>query len=803
MKYCLLFTIFLFSTFMMQATACTGSQSQIKVVLMTDGYPAETSWKIFNASGAIVAQSGTPLSPNTLYTDSLCVPNGQCYTFKIFDTYGDGICCTYGHGYFKVFLDGVLKRYDSTFGSINVTMLGCPPGQDCSTAPTVGLGAHTAPGPNYWYAFTPATTGVYTISDCNQGNSCNTKLWMYDYCTNLVYDTSNIATIYYANNNCNTLNETINASLIAGHTYYIRVGDVQSSCTGDSIHFSITQNPAVTGCLDTAACNFNPFATIAGPCIYYPSVLCPTGPDLAIDSAYLTNSITTSISNSTDVCTIREGCLNGYNARELINFSTKIANIGATDFSAGTPPLNPNAYSPIYEYDPCHAHWHFKDYAEYLLIDSNNNIIPIGYKNGFCVLDLGCTTGTAKFGCNNMGITSGCFDVYASGLPCQWVDVTGIPDGHYKLIVRANWIPRPDFYGRYEVSYFNNWARVCINKYHDAQGMVQAQIIPNCAPYIDCMGVQNGLSVKDCAGTCNGTRLTGDLNQDSLRNGTDVTNYLIGAVNNTLPATTCNDLNADQKITVTDAALLFDCFKHGPNGIPLGHSHRPCKFPDKITNPNQHASFSLGSIDYINNIINVYILNPDSKILGYQLNIKGLHLIGAQNSITGYNPQIHFTPAGGVIVLTNDEVPIPKNQVTTQLLRLAFDAIDSNHVCIQNIVAVDNEAYEEIMTAVVDSACVAAVPTVTPTAVGHTGMWQPAHNVYPNPFSNTAHLIVDDPARAFYTVTLFDVLGRALRTYPAQNTATLAIDKGSLSPGMYYLQVQSSSGQFQEKLIIQ
>merc|ERR1712072_1533002 len=38
--------------------------------------------------------------------DSYCLEDNTCYTFTITDTYGDGICCSYGQGYYKGMLEG-------------------------------------------------------------------------------------------------------------------------------------------------------------------------------------------------------------------------------------------------------------------------------------------------------------------------------------------------------------------------------------------------------------------------------------------------------------------------------------------------------------------------------------------------------------------------------------------------------------------------------------------------------------------------------------------------------------------------
>ena len=37
-----------------------------------------------------------------------------------------------------------------------------------------------------------------------------------------------------------------------------------------------------------------------------------------------------------------------------------------------------------------------------------------------------------------MTVSSGWADIYANGIPCQWIDVTDLPDGDYQLRVTVN-----------------------------------------------------------------------------------------------------------------------------------------------------------------------------------------------------------------------------------------------------------------------------------------------------------------------------------------------------------------------------
>ena len=62
-------------------------------------------------------------------------------------------------------------------------------------------------------------------------------------------------------------------------------------------------------------------------------------------------------------CLVAEGCIGATTGvRTLLRFSTKIANIGDEDYSAGTPPTDKIDAGP-WHWDSCHKHWHFQDYA--------------------------------------------------------------------------------------------------------------------------------------------------------------------------------------------------------------------------------------------------------------------------------------------------------------------------------------------------------------------------------------------------------------------------------------------------------
>jgi len=77
--------------------------SGLTVELLTDDYGGETFFSITDEDGNIIAEE-EGFDNNTLYTFDYCVGEG-CYDFFILDTSGDGICCEFGDGYYRV-IDG-------------------------------------------------------------------------------------------------------------------------------------------------------------------------------------------------------------------------------------------------------------------------------------------------------------------------------------------------------------------------------------------------------------------------------------------------------------------------------------------------------------------------------------------------------------------------------------------------------------------------------------------------------------------------------------------------------------------------
>ena len=74
----------------------------VKFELKTDQYPTETTWKVRNSAGTILYSGGPYSGANTVYTATWEFNEFDCFTYTIYDQYGDGICCVYGNGYYKL-----------------------------------------------------------------------------------------------------------------------------------------------------------------------------------------------------------------------------------------------------------------------------------------------------------------------------------------------------------------------------------------------------------------------------------------------------------------------------------------------------------------------------------------------------------------------------------------------------------------------------------------------------------------------------------------------------------------------------
>ena len=122
-------------------TTCPEGESFLEIVIKLDEWPTETYWfaysyeciSPYNYNCQYTSFMKSPeywkKEAGMEYTYSKCIPHGRTY-FYIYDTYGDGMCCEYGQGGYKIYIDGILGLEGGDFGRRAYHML--TPGSDLS-----------------------------------------------------------------------------------------------------------------------------------------------------------------------------------------------------------------------------------------------------------------------------------------------------------------------------------------------------------------------------------------------------------------------------------------------------------------------------------------------------------------------------------------------------------------------------------------------------------------------------------------------------------------------------------------------
>ncbi len=161
-------------------------------------------------------------------------------------------------------------------------------------------------------------------------------------------------------------------------------------------------------------------------------------PDLTIDELSLVQSIRVDEANfAGDDCAVEEGCVEATGLRRLLRFTLATPNVGGADLVVGDPTQTSQA-----AWSACHEHYHMTAFANYRLLRPDGSVAATGHKQAFCLMDTEVVNNEGptapRYDCDYQGISQGWSDSYGSGLDCQWVDVTGVPEGDYVLEVVVN-----------------------------------------------------------------------------------------------------------------------------------------------------------------------------------------------------------------------------------------------------------------------------------------------------------------------------------------------------------------------------
>lgn len=186
-------------------------------------------------------------------------------------------------------------------------------------------------------------------------------------------------------------------------------------------------------------------------------------PDLIVDAKATQNNWLVRVEDfPADFCSVQEGGVTP-GTHKVVRFTVTTPNIGKGDVFVGSPlkHMDPNGDGSfadadgMFEFASCHAHFHFRNYATYKLIDAGGKTWKAA-KRGFCMLDTdpynivnGDGTWTYR-NCGSVsrdgfqGVSSGWADTYTFKLGGQYFVLDGgdgqpvVPPGTYTIEVEVN-----------------------------------------------------------------------------------------------------------------------------------------------------------------------------------------------------------------------------------------------------------------------------------------------------------------------------------------------------------------------------
>lgn len=182
-------------------------------------------------------------------------------------------------------------------------------------------------------------------------------------------------------------------------------------------------------------------------------------PNLIVDEKMLGSQWVVRDENlAASFCSVIEGGVTP-GLRRLVRFTVMTPNIGDADIFVGDPQVHVDAGDGLFEFAECHAHYHFRHYALYELVDPVTGQVWRAAKRGFCMLDtdpVPTSDGNEQpraaifrsCGSTNhpgfQGISHGWADTYRFFLGGQYFVLDGgdgqpiVPPGIYKIRITVN-----------------------------------------------------------------------------------------------------------------------------------------------------------------------------------------------------------------------------------------------------------------------------------------------------------------------------------------------------------------------------
>ena len=766
------------------------AQKELTITITSDDFPQDITWELQNQNCKEIVASGDMMGclPNetcVVYSEMVV---DDCYTLLLRDRNKDGIQAPGGY---TVFYGGELVVESEAFTERVYHDFNCGPGQTCSQAIVLSLPDRDIFAPDtheFWLEFTPEEDGHYRINTCDNRQTgvgvADTQLWYYDDCNRDLHTCGAEGSLNFSDDtfDCAPGSGFNFIPLEEGITYYIRhrpLVDWTNIIHNDSLKIKVQKLPVRKGCIDSTACNYDPFAQLDnlpdnGSCFY--SVEC--APDLSLDVEELRSTIMVDTVFSNDLCFVEEGCLKGEGPREVIRFSTKIDNIGNADYVVGRPESSPD----LFDDNNCHGHNHHLGYAEYLIYRGEGQPEPVGFKSGFCVLDLDCSDagGTLpKYICAYMGITAGCSDIYDEDIDCQWIDITDLDDGQYTIVVRINHFRLPDLRGLHEKTFDNNTGQACV-EIDRSSGKLVVNVLEDCEQYVDCLGNLNGDAVIDCNGDCGGTAHFGDLDGTGELEVNDLMLYLDMLESGLAEPTVCSDLNGDGEFSIADAALVYDCLEEKAENID-NPFHDHCSFPGGGTNLNDMGIIRISEFSATESYIDLEAWIPDRDLAAYQINVDGVKIESVEKLYTQAADQLMHN--GSAVFAMHGVTNLTRNTDFEPFIRINYSDVLSDNICISTTSEFVNNMYDNI-SVIIEDGCRSLTDT--------DEIQKRLISIHPNPALDRIRVNTGDHLAVKCDIINLD--GKSVFSDNIDPVSNFDIPVTSLPEGLYVLKISFQDG---------
>eukprot|EP00551_Chaetoceros_affinis_P016895 CAMPEP_0203712538 /NCGR_PEP_ID=MMETSP0091-20130426/70090_1 /ASSEMBLY_ACC=CAM_ASM_001089 /TAXON_ID=426623 /ORGANISM="Chaetoceros affinis, Strain CCMP159" /LENGTH=449 /DNA_ID=CAMNT_0050590519 /DNA_START=129 /DNA_END=1478 /DNA_ORIENTATION=- len=181
---------------------CPDGKRKIELNIIHDHFHQDIGYLLQNScTGDIVSYVKEGTMDSNPYSTYHCVGGGNEYEFTIYDSYGDGMCCQYGYGYYEVYYDGRLAKKGGRFKSKEKIALGlCT----ATTSPTpskkslpctesfVGTYYYYDAYDRHCYELSLSPTASHANQDAHGAveSACNPESFSVDYSVGFSYSSS-------------------------------------------------------------------------------------------------------------------------------------------------------------------------------------------------------------------------------------------------------------------------------------------------------------------------------------------------------------------------------------------------------------------------------------------------------------------------------------------------------------------------------------------------------------------------------------------------------------------------------------